>query len=285
MQKIDAHQHFWLQNEADYPWLIEDYGPIYADFVPADLEPQLLAAGVDATVIVQSANTYKDTNAMLAQAGAHDWVAGVVGWVPLTDPSEAARKLDDEWLRHPKFCGVRHLNHEEADPDWLVRPDVLAGLGELERRDVAFDVIAVFPEHLAHVPTIAEARPGLRMVIDHLAKPPIASGDLSAWAAQIRAAAAYPNVYAKVSGLNTAIGRPDWDVQDLIPSIGVALQAFGVDRLLFGSDWPVAILAGDYAQVWSETLSALEAVGLSQREKEAVLGGTAAAFYRLEVPS
>lgn len=281
MKIIDTHQHYWIQDPVDYPWLVEEFGPIYRDFAPPELEPQLRASGVSSTVIVQSSNTYKDTAAMLAHATDHDWVIGVVGWVPLTDPSEAARKLDDEWLRHPKFCGIRHLIHEEADPDWVLRPDVLAGLAEVEERNLAYDIVAVFPDHLRHVPALARARQGLRVVIDHLAKPPIASGDLSVWAEQMRTAALFPNVYAKLSGLNTAVGRQEWDAKDLIPSIEIAIEAFGVDRLMFGSDWPVAILAGDYAKVMDETIAALDALGLSVDEKRQILGRTAEACYRL----
>lgn len=281
MRIVDSHQHFWIQDTADYPWLIEEYGPIFRDFLPAELEPQLAAAGVTETVIVQAANTYKDTESMLAQAAEFDWATGVVGWVPLTDKAEAARKLDEAWLNHPAFCGVRHLNHEEDDPAWIVRDDVIAGLAELESRDLAFDVVAVFPEHLEHVPTIAKARPGLRIVIDHLAKPPIGSENMGVWKDQMSKAAHFPNVHAKVSGLNTAVGKEDWDAGDLVASIGHTLELFGVDRMMFGSDWPVAILAGTYQKVWDETVAALDLLGLNDNEQSAVLGETAVNVYRL----
>lgn len=279
---VDSHQHLWDLEEVEYPWLVPAYGPIYRTFGPDELEPQLTAAGVECTVLVQAANSYLDTDSMLRHAAARDWIAAVVGWVPLEDPAEAARKLDEEYRSNRWFKGVRHLNHEEADPDWLVRPAVIDGLKVLEERGLPFDVIAVYPLHLGHVPTLAGACPDLRMVIDHLAKPPIVSGDYDAWKADLRAAAEYPNVHAKISGLNTAADWATWTGADLVESIGFALEVFGAERLMFGSDWPVAILAGDYDKVWTETNRALDELGVQGSDRAAVLGGTAARFYSLE---
>ena len=167
----------------------------------------------------------------------------------------------DEFAADPWFKGVRHLNHEEADPDWLVRPEVIDGLKILEERGLTYDVIAAHPLHLRHVPALAEACPKLRIVIDHLAKPPIASGDYDDWKADLRVAAEHPNVSAKVSGLNTAADWETWTGADLVEPIGHCLEVFGAERLMFGSDWPVAILAGDYAKVWNETNAALDQLG------------------------
>jgi L-fuconolactonase len=278
---IDSHQHFWDLDRVEYPWLVPEYGPIYRSFHPDELAPQIRAAGVDRTVLVQSANSFADTDAMLAQAAAVSWIGAVVGWVPLEDPAAAAGALDERYARQPKFRGIRHLNHNEADPDWLVRPGVIDGLRVLEARGLVFEVVAVYPLHLGHVPTLARACPDLRIVIDHLAKPPIASGDLTAWKRDLTAAAAYPNVAAKVSGLNTAADWATWSADDLVEAIGHAVDVFGVDRLMFGSDWPVAILAGDYQRVWDETGRALQLLGLSEAERAAVTGGTAATIYSI----
>ena len=278
---VDSHQHFWDLDEVEYPWLVPDYGPIYRTFKPDELEPQMAAAGVDRTVLVQSANSFEDTDSMLRHAGRYDWIGAVVGWVPLEDAAATAQALD-KYLRNPFFKGIRHLNHEEADPDWLVRPAVIDGLRVLEERRVPYDVIAVYPLHLGHVPTLAQACPGLPMVIDHLAKPPIASGDYEGWKAGMSAAAEHPNVCAKVSGLNTAADWESWTGADLVESIGFALEVFGPDRLMFGSDWPVAILAGDYAKVWAETRIALDELGVQGAERAAILGGNAARFYDIE---
>ena len=278
---VDSHQHFWDPEQVYYPWLVPAYGPIYRAFRPAELEPQLAAAGVERTLLVQAACNFEDTEAMLAQAAEHEWIGGVVGWVPLYAHRLAERALDrymaDRW-----FKGVRHLTHEEADPDWLVRPEVIDGLRILEERDLPYDVIAVWPEHLSHVPVLAQACPDLRMVIDHLAKPPIAAGEYGGWNDAMKVAAEFPNVYAKISGLNTAAEWETWTAADLVEPIGYALEVFGAQRLMFGSDWPVAILAGDYAKVWGETKKALDELGVQGVERAAILGDTAADFYRLE---
>jgi L-fuconolactonase len=278
---IDSHQHFWDLEQVEYPWLVPAFGPIYRTFRPDELRPQLEAAGVDRTVLVQSANSFADTDAMLALAADNPWIGAVVGWVPLEDAAAAARALDDRYLAQPRYRGVRHLNHNEPDPDWLIRPDVVAGLRELEARGLVFEVVAVYPLHLGHVPTLAKACPDLRIVIDHLAKPPIASGDLDAWKRDLAAAAEHPNVHAKVSGLNTAADWATWTAEDLVEPIGHAIDVFGVDRLMAGSDWPVAILAGDYQRVWTETGRALTLLGVSDTERAAILGETAAAVYQI----
>jgi len=276
--KIDSHQHFWNIHKTDYPWLVPAYGPIYAPFYPRDLEPQLKEAGVDKTVLVQSMDSFEDTVSMLTQAEDYDWIGAVVGWVPLLDHSSEVKALD-RYSKNPKFRGIRHLIHEEKDPDWVVQPAVIEGLRILADYNMSFDVVAVFPNHLKHIPTLAEKVPNLTLIIDHLAKPPIKDKQMGAWADQISIAAQYPNVYAKVSGLNTAADWSNWSAADLKPYIDYAIEKFGADRLMFGSDWPVAILAGDYAKVWAETNKAL--AGRSHVETEAILGGTAAKAYRL----
>ncbi|MEV0825374.1 amidohydrolase family protein [Nonomuraea rubra] len=279
MPVVDAHQHFWNLETGSYPWLTPESGPIFRTFEPEELIPQLAAAGVDRTVLVQSMDSYADTDAMLAQADAHDFVGAVVGWVPLLRPEEAGQALE-RYLRHARFAGVRHLIHDEPDPDWLLREPVIEGLGLLAAAGVPFDVVAVLPRHLEHVPVLAERVPGLRMVIDHLAKPPIRDKGWEPWASLLARAAECPGVYAKVSGLNTAADAATWTGEDLRPYVEHALELFGPGRLMFGSDWPVATLAGDYAKVWRETQVALS--GLGDAERAMVLGGTAAHFYRME---
>ena len=281
MLRVDSHQHFWNLDEVAYPWLVPAYGPIYRNFDAAELAPQLAACGVDKTVIVQAMDSYADTDSMLTIAAAEDWVAGVVGWAPLHDPAEADRKLD-EYARNPYFKGIRHLIHEEGNPDWVIQKQVIEGLQLLADRGLTFDVVAVFPNHLKHVPALAEQVPELKLVIDHLAKPPLDEADRVVWREQMAAAAESPNVYAKLSGLNTV--TPDfenWTYEDIKPHIDFAIEQFGFDRLMFGSDWPVAVLAGDYAKVWGETNKAI--ADLSEAEKDALLGGTANEFYSLEL--
>jgi L-fuconolactonase len=282
---VDSHQHFWDLGEVDYPWLVPEYGPIYRTFTPAELEPQLAAAGIDRTVLVQAANSYEDTDSMLRHAAAHDWIGAVVGWVPLEDPVATAQKLDGSYLANPLFKGVRHLNHNESDPDWLVRPAVVDGLRVLEERGLVFEAVAIHPLHLVHVPRLARACPDLRIVIDHLAKPPIVSGDYDAWKTDLRAAAQHPNVHAKISGLNTAADWQAWSAADLEASVGFAIETFGPKRLMFGSDWPVAILAGDYAKVWRETNVVLDRLAVSPTDRAAILGENAASLYSIGAAS
>lgn len=277
---IDTHQHFWNLDKVAYPWLVPEYGPIYRTFEAPELEPQLKAAGVDKTVIVQSMDSYEDTDYMLDTAAHFSWVAGIVGWVPLLKPDETARKLEHHRAHTPLFKGMRHLIHTEADPDWVVQDVVIESLKQFAAMGYTFDVVAVFPNHLKHVPTLSERIPTLRMVIDHLAKPPYPdAAGMAIWREQMAAAAQNPNVYAKISGLNTAVGKPDWTAADLQPAIDFALETFGADRLMFGSDWPVAILAGDYAGVFAATKQCI--AHLSAGEQAAILGGTANHFYKL----
>lgn len=276
--RIDAHQHFWNLEKVKYPWLVPAYGPIYRTIEAAELEPQLKANGIDKTVIIQAANSYEDTDYMLDTAAQYDWVAGVVGWVPLNKPDEAVKKLE-HYTKNPLFKGVRHLIHDEQDPNWVVQAEVIEGLKMLASFGLTFDVVAVLPEHMQHVATLAEQLPSLKLVIDHLGKPPIKDKQMEPWASLIKKAAAYPNVYAKLSGLNTAADWESWTSEDIKPYIDYAFDSFGAQRLLFGSDWPVATLAGDYAKVWNETNKALR--GRTQAEIDAVLGETAIRFYGL----
>ncbi|QNK55286.1 amidohydrolase [Paenibacillus sp. PAMC21692] len=276
--KVDSHQHFWNLEKVSYPWLVPSYGPIYRTIEAQELGPLIKAAGIDKTVIVQAMNSYEDTDYMLETAAQYEWIAGVVGWVPLDRPEEAAKKLE-LYSKNKYFKGIRHLIHEEQDPDWVVRDEVLEGLKVLASFDLAFDVVAVYPNHLKHVPTIAETIPGLKLVVDHLAKPPIKDREMGRWTEQMKLAAAYPQVHVKVSGLNTAADWDSWTAADIKPYIDFAFDVFGADRMMFGSDWPVSNLAGDYAKVWTETKKAME--GRTQAELDAVLGGTAISFYKL----
>lgn len=276
---IDAHLHLWDLSERPYAWLDESAGPIFRSFLPADIEPQLHNAGVDRAILVQAADTYEDTFAMLAVAGRHDFVAGVVGWVPLDRPDEAAAALD-VFASHPQFVGMRALIHTYSDPDWIVEPLVVDALGLLARRGLVFELVAVTGRHLAHAQTLAARLPDLQIVIDHLAKPPIADKGWQPWADLLAAAARYPNVYAKISGLNTAADPNNWGADDLRPYVEHALSVFTPQRLMFGGDWPVSTLAGNYQQVWEETNTVLR--GLTSQDRDAVLGGTAQRIYRLQ---
>ena len=281
---IDAHLHLWDIGRLRYEWLRRpENAAINRTFGFADFQPLAAAAGVDQAVLVQADDSATDTEAMFEVAAAHREIAGVVAWVPLDRPGEAAKRLDDLAAR-PAFAGIRTLIHDQADPDWLLRPDVGEGLALLEQRGVPFDVIAVLPRHLSHVPVLSERHPELRMVLDHLAHPPLGGASTGAsmgeWRALISAAARNPRVFAKVSGLYPP--GSSWTSADLEEIAEFAFGLFGPERLMFGSDWPVAELSGGYAKVRTE-LSRLFAQ-LPPAGREAVLGGTAARFYALRAP-
>ena len=279
--RVDTHQHFWNLHKVAYPWLTPDNGVLYANYEPRHLDPQRRAAGIDLTVLVQSMNSLEDTVAMLTQAEDYPWIGGVVGWAPLDDPA-AARLALARFRHHPKFRGVRHLLHLEHDPNWILRSAVRKNLRLLAEYGLSFDFSAVYPNHLQHVPTIAQALPELTIIIDHLVAPPIKAHEMGAWADQLAAAARCPNVYAKLSGLVTSADHQQWSVADLVPYVDYALEQFGADRLMFGSDWPVCTLAADYAMTHAALRQALSP--RTEAEREAIFGGTAARVYRLAVP-
>ena len=275
---VDTHQHFWDPARISQPWMTAEHAAIDRVFEPPDLEPLLEASGAGPTVLVQSAASDEDTDYLFEVAGRVEWVGGIVGWCRLDDPTAARRRLDELQAR-PKLRGIRHLIHHEPDPHWILRPAVAHGLALLEERQLLLELPAVYPDHLDDVPTIAAAHPGLTLVIDHLGKPPLGSDEMPRWEELLRAAAERPNVNAKISGLNTATGRRDWTADDLQAAVEVAVGAFGPDRLVYGSDWPVCLLNGTYSRVQDETVLAIRR---SSDAPERILAGNAERLYRLE---
>jgi L-fuconolactonase len=277
---VDAHQHFWDPGRASYPWLASTFPELDRKFDFDDLAPKLRASGIDATVLVQSEDHDADNELSIDIATNHPEIVGVVGWAPLDDPVA----LDSRITRlheSGKLVGIRVLLNNRPDPDWIIRRDVLVGFATLEHQGLTFDVVTGHARHLEHVALIAEKLPGLRLVIDHLAKPPIGC-DLNAWSQQIKRAAAYPNVFAKVSGLYPAKGnRYPWTVDDLRPAFEIALDAFGANRLMLGSDWPICEVAGGYAQVMGALFELTSE--LSTDERASLRGSTAIHCYELSV--
>lgn len=277
MAWIDAHLHSWDVKRSGYAWL-RGFPTLDRTFLPDEVKPELDLAGVTGAVLVQCENSRVDTELMLELKAERPWILGVVGWLDLTR-GDAVSEEAEEMESLGAVVGIRHLIHDEPDPDWLLQEAVLAGLSALGRIGLTFDVVSVLPRHLEHVPTIARAAPELSIVIDHLSKPPLATGDLAQWSKLIGAAAAEPNVYAKISGLDTA-APPAWAADDLRPAVERALEAFGPQRLMYGGDWPVCTLAGGYTR-WQEACAAL--VGeLSSAEQAAIRHRTAQRFYGLQ---
>ncbi len=272
---VDSHQHFWDLTRIEYPWMPED-SILEKNHLPSTLKPLIDEAGIQRTVIVQAAPTIDESWWLLDLADQNDFVAGVVGWVDLTDPS-VGRDLD-ALMKHPKFCGIRHIWHDEPDDSWLVEPRVLKGLGELAQRDIPYDLLPR-PQHLRYIPEALAATPGLRTVIDHIAKPHIADGVIEPWATEMAEIATNPTVYCKFSGMVTEADNENWTVEDLKPYASQIVEMFGYDRLMFGSDWPVSTQASDYVR----TIRAYEAAlgDISPEDHASVFGGTAIRFYGL----
>jgi L-fuconolactonase len=276
---VDAHHHFWNLEREALPWMTAGHGLIRRTFEPDDLEPLLRRAGVSQTVLVQAACSDSDTDSMFEHAAAHAWIGGVVAWIDLRSPPRALERLG-ELSQQPKLRGIRHLIHDETDPHWVLQDEVLESLALLERRRLILELPCVYPRHLGDVPALAAGFPQLTIVIDHLGKPPLGSDEMGRWAGELRAAAAHGNVAAKISGLNTALATGDWDADDLAEAVAVALDAFGPDRLVCGSDWPVALLNGDYERVWRETVRVIEQ--LAPLHAEQLLSGNALRLYDLD---
>jgi L-fuconolactonase len=277
---IDAHQHFWDPARADYPWMMApELTPIRRAFGPADLAPLLKANDIDASIVVQCRSSLAETEEFLQIAHATPTVIGVVGWADLTDGSlgdtlDRLRSLPGG----TKLVGIRHQVHDEADPDWLLRADVQRGLTALFTRDLAYDFLVRTRELPAAIAT-AKAHPQGRFVLDHAAKPPISEGGSAEWSERIAALAACGNVWCKVSGLATEAKWDDWDAERLFPFVRHVANCFGEDRLIFGSDWPVCLLAGSYGEIKGALEACLAKLGASVREK--ALGANAKAAYRL----
>jgi len=274
---IDAHVHLWQRAVVDHPWLTPSAGVLDTDFTIADLKPLLRSAGVDGVIVVQSADSMAETDYLLRLSSVFPSIAAVVGWLPLLDPEQCSLFLSGEIPQ--ALTGIRHLVHIEADPDWLVRPAVLKSLRRVADAGLVFEVPAEFPLHVGHVATIAAAIPGLRIVVDHLAKPPMDGTDLAPWKASMNQLAAFPNVAAKLSGLMASVGRSAPLADVLQPVVDTALAAFGSERLIFGSDWPVLITGSDYPSVLRRTHEALSA--LSPDERRRILATNASDMYGL----
>jgi len=281
---IDSHQHLWVMSERQYSWIEPSYGPLFDDFTPERLVPEIPASGVTSSILVQAADSYEDTFYMLDVAANSDFVRGVVGWVPFDRPNEA-RAAIEIFAKNPLIKGFRNLSHDFSNPKyndddaWILRPAVLETLGYIEKAGLTMDYVSVSPAQTKNVVTLAKKFPKLKIIIDHFAKPPIAAQEMEPWATSMKEVAAFPNVYTKLSGLNTASNLDSWTVADWQPYVDLMVETFGVERIMMGGDWPVIVLGNTYVEVWKAQLEVIDK--LSAEQKSWLKSKTAKSVYNL----
>ncbi len=273
---VDTHNHFWRLGVDDLYWLDDPSHPVLGrTYLPPDLKPHMDAAGVDASVIVQASHAWRDQLAYLEMAETYDYVAGVIAWVDVEAPDVGERI--DALAENPWFRGIRAGAEDQADTAWLARADVRRGIRAVTERGHVVELLVKTP-HLPHVPTIARENEGARLIVDHLAKPPFETPDMQVWQDRMLALAPFEHVRLKISGL--LVECPATPATTTIrAAVDPVLDAFPVERLLWGSDWPVALLAASYEDTFERVTATLER--LSAAERQAVLGGNAQRFYRL----
>ncbi len=270
---LDCHQHFWKYDAAQYPWIPQD-SPLQRDWLPADLAPLLTAAGLEGCIAVQARQTLEESRWLLRLADAVPIIRGVVGWVDLR--GERVDEQLAELFKHPKFVGVRHVVQEEPDVDFMLGVEFLRGIGHLHHFGLTYDLL-IFPKQLPAAIALVRKFPQQPFVLDHIAKPHIREGTLEPWSEHIRELAKAPNVLCKVSGMVTEADRESWKSADFRPYLDIVLGAFGEERIMFGSDWPVCLLAGSYAQV--HELAKDYASTFSEPARRKFFGGNAERFY------
>ncbi len=276
MKKIDSHQHFWKYNPVKDVWISNEMKVIQRDFLPEDLKPLLQENGIDGCIAVQADQSEEETHFLLELAKDNDFIKGVVGWIDLRNPNLKSRL--DYFLQFKKLKGFRHIVQAEIADDFLLRDDFCKGIAQLEQYNYTYDIL-ILPKHLPFAVEFVKRFPNQKFIIDHLAKPNFKQTDFSEWEKGIREIATLPNVFCKVSGLVTEADWNNWSETDFIYCLNVVTEAFGINRLLFGSDWPVSLLAASYAQ--SCTIVENYFSKFSSEEQEQFWSGNAIAFYNL----
>lgn len=276
MVSIDAHQHFWNYDPVRDSWITEEMQVIRRDFLPADLEPVLKENGIDGCVAVQACQTGEENDFLLGLAHEFDFVKGVVGWVDL--------QLDDieEQLQHyrqyEKLKGFRHVLQGEADRALMLKPAFMNGISKLAKYGFTYDIL-IFTDQLKYAAELVAAFPDQKFVVDHIAKPLIKAGEIDEWAKDMKALAAYGNVWCKLSGMVTEADWKNWKTEDFTPYLDVVFNAFGTTRLMYGSDWPVCMVAGGYKRMKGIVDDYLQS--FSEDERKLIFGGNAVSFYNL----
>jgi L-fuconolactonase len=274
---IDAHHHLWRYEPVEYSWISEDMAALRRDFLPADLFQEMAAAGVTGAIAVQARQSLEETEWLLELASSNEWMMGVVGWIPLAD-ADVEGEIE-RLAANPKFKAVRHVIQDEPDPAFMLRPGFQRGLGLLPRFGLAYDLL-IYERQLPEAINLVDEHRDVTFVLDHIGKPRIRDGLFAPWRELIRELARRENVFCKISGMATEAGWRSWAEADLRPYWETVLDGFSPSRLMFGTDWPVMLLAGTYVQ-WTRIVRGW--VGrLTKTEQEAILSGTAARVYGVQ---
>jgi len=275
--RLDSHQHFWKYDPAQYPWMTDKLARLRRDYLPADLEPLLKAASLDGCIAVQARQSIEESRWLLKLADENPIIKGVVGWIDLR-ANDVERDLE-ELARHPKFVGVRHVAQDEPDDRFLVREDFLRGISKLQQFDLAYDIL-IFPKQLPAAIELVRRFPAQRFVLDHIAKPQIKDRLLEPWATQIRELARSPNVFCKISGMVTEADWEKWSAENFTPYLDIVAEAFTFDRLMYGSDWPVCLLAAEYNEVYG--LAEKWSRQFPREQRERFFNQNCVAFYKVD---
>jgi len=275
---IDAHHHLWLYTQEEYGWMDDSMHVLKRDYLPEDLDLELQGSGISGTVVVQARQNLEETRWLLEQADKHSFIKGVVGWLDLRSPS--LKDQLDEFAAHPRLVGLRHVLHDEPDDDFMLRPAFMNGISQLEAHNLSYDLL-VFPRHLKQAHELVKAFPNQRFVLDHLGKPLIKTGIMEPWKTDIIQLAGHPQVWCKLSGMVTEANWENWSYEQLLPYMEVVLEAFGPERIMLGSDWPVCRLAGEYNEVLNMVLKFIEL--MDERGQAKILYQNAIDCYQLKL--
>ncbi|MFD2701178.1 amidohydrolase family protein [Paenibacillus shunpengii] len=275
--RIDAHQHFIDYATVDYPWIDDRHGALKRPFMPADLKPLLDSMSFNGSIAVQARQSLHETEWLLSLADEFDFVYGVVGWVDLCSPAVSAQL--ESFGAHPKLKGIRHVIQDEPDDRFMLRDDFLHGLSLLGRYGLTYDLL-LFERHLPNASILTQMFPEQKFVLDHLAKPRIMEGQLDSWRSGIQELAKSPNVYCKLSGMVTEADWANWREEDFVPYLDTVFEAFGPDRLMIGSDWPVCTVSRDYRAVMNVVITYINQLPTEIQDR--ILGGNCARFYNID---
>jgi L-fuconolactonase len=276
--RIDSHQHFWIYNSNEYGWISSDMEILRKDYLPDQLKTELTSAGFDGSVAVHARQSLAETQWLLNLADQHSFIKGVIGWVDLCSPDVEEQLI--QFSGNPKLVGIRHVIHDEQDENFMLRKSFLRGIAYLKKFGLTYDIL-VFPQHLPNTIQLVSQFPEQVFILDHIAKPPIKDQKISPWKEHIEELARFRNVYCKLSGMVSEANVKNWKQEEFNPYLNVVFDAFGTDRLLIGSDWPVCTLAGPYKQIMQVVIDYIRT--FPDQDKKKILGENAIRAYDLKL--